>query len=165
MMKKITILLFIVSLSWLPAATAAEPIKACQVVTRTEAEKAAGVHVADGRLTEFEEKIMQGTTLCHFESLDAEHYKRFVSIELTVAASDAEAAEKFSDALSLVNAPETVKGIGEEAAWGGAISGPKGGLNIRQGKYYLQIKVSRGDEKKNLQQAEILAKKALPRLP
>lgn len=146
------------------AASASDAIDACSVVTHDEVEQATGVKMSGGVLTEFEEAFMRGTTLCHFESLEGRYYKRYVHIELTEAESEQEAVVKYSDAVSLIPAPEVIEGFGNEAVWGVDLSRPKGGLNIRQGRFYLEIKVNREDEKKNLEQSEILAEKVLQRL-
>lgn len=164
-MKKTILILCIVFACWFPgAASASDQIKACSVVTHAEAEEAAGVQLAEGRLTEYEAVFMQGTTLCHFESLDAMLYKSFVSVELTAAESEDDAVEKFNDAVYLILSPEDIKGFGEKAVWGGDIFQPKGGLHVLQGKYYFEVKVNREDGKKNLEQSKILAEKILERL-
>jgi hypothetical protein len=164
-MKKTILILCIVFACWFPGAvSASDQINACSVVTHAEAEEAAGVQLAEGRLTEYEAVFMQGTTLCHFESLDAMLYKSFVSVQLTAAESEDDAVEKFNDAVYLILSPEDIKGFGEKAVWGGDIFQPKGGLHVLHGRYYFEVKVNREDGKKNLEQSKILAEKILERL-
>ena len=164
-MKKTILLLVIVFACRFPgAASASDPVDACSVVTHDEVEQATGVSMSGGRLTEFEAPFMRGTTVCHFDSLERKHFKRYVNIELTVADTENEALIKYRDAVSLIHSPAVIKGFGEEAVWGVDLSRPKGGLNVHQGRYYLEIKVNREDEKKNLEQSEKLAEKILKRL-
>jgi hypothetical protein len=164
-MKNTVLFLFLIFASWFfGSASASDRINACSVITHAEAEQAADVELAEGRLTEYEAIFMQGTTLCHFESRDTMRYKSFVSIELTVAESEDDAATRFNDAVYLILSPEEIKGIGEKTVWGGDPFQPKGGLHVLQGKYYFEVKVNREDGKKNLEQAKTLAEKILERL-
>jgi hypothetical protein len=144
-----------------PIVHASEEITACSIVDRGDVEKAAGVQLGIGQLTTFDAKFMQGTTLCHFESLDGKHYKRFVNIELTEASSADEAKQKYDDALAITGSAEPINGLGDQAAWGDDIGRPRGGLNILHTRYYLEIKVNREDGKQNRNQAIFLARKIL----
>lgn len=164
-MKNTVLFLFFILAFWFSgAASASDQINACSVITRAEAEQAADVELAEGRLTEYEAIFMQGTTLCHFESQDAMRYKSFVSVELTAAESEDDAAARFKDAIYLILSPEEIEGIGEKTVWGGNPFQPKGGLHVLQGRYYFEVKVNREDGKKNLEQAKTLAEKILERL-
>lgn len=165
-MKNRIFTLFLVCICCFPvAASASEPINACSLVTHDEVEQATGVEMSGGRLTEFDTPFMRGTTLCHFDCLEGRYYKRFVNIELTTADSHNDAVVKYRDAVSLIQSPEVIDGLGDEAVWGVDLSRPKGGLNIRQGRHYLEVKVNVEDEKKNLERSRALAERILTRLP
>ena len=164
-MKKFFWCVVLVCLFWGPqAAMGEEAINACGLVSHEAAEKVAGVKLAPGQLTEFDMPIMRNTTLCHYESLDSKHHRRFVNIELTRAESGEEAGEKFRDALDLMSSPQHVSGLGDEAAWGGDISRPRGGMVVRQGRYMLEVKVGGGSDRANRNMAEKLAGQALEKL-
>jgi hypothetical protein len=164
-MKNTIVWLLLTAVCFFPLRAAADALNACSVITHGEAEKAAGVNLAAGRLTEYEARFMQGITLCHFESLDGKHYTRFVSIELAVSDTRQEAREKFNAGISMIDSPESVRDIGEEAAWSGNLSSPRGGLNVLAGRFYLVIKVNTENERKDHRQARELAGKILDRLP
>ncbi|MDY0351952.1 MAG: hypothetical protein RBR09_11910 [Desulfobulbaceae bacterium] len=148
-----------------PAALSAEDgLNACSVLTHAEAEEAAGVQLAEGRLTEYQAIFMQGVTLCHFESLDPMQYKNFVSVELTVGESREDAVKKFDDAVYLIFSPEDINALGDKAVWGGDVFQPKGGLHVLQDRYYLAVKVNRADGQDNLENSRMLTKIILERL-
>lgn len=165
MKNRILLLLICCTLNFPGAASASEPVNACSVVTHEEVEQATGVTMSGAQLTEFEAPFMRGTTLCHFDCLEGRYYKRYVNIILTAADSENEAVVKYRDAVSLIPDPLVVKGLGDEAVWGVDLARPRGGLNIRKGRYYLEVKVNVEDEKKNLEQSKALAERILPRLP
>jgi len=146
----------------------ADDINACGLVTKKEAQKAAGVKLAKGRLTDMAavsgSTIMAGKTLCHFESLDRKNYKRFVSVDLSVKDTKAAASQYFKDFTAMIKSPEPVNEIGEKAIWGGVIKTPFGGLHVLKGKYYFIIKIDSGKEKNSFNQAKKLATAALKKL-
>ena len=167
-MKNKWIILVVSFLMFIPSMSVAQGLDACNLITMEQAQKAAGVKVAEGKLTDMEEasgiSLMAGKTLCHFESLDAEHYRRFVSVDLTVKKSHAEAMEAFNDMAAFISSPEHVTGIGDKAVWSEEIKSPFGELHVVSGSYVLIIKINSGKEKNNLKQAKNLAMIALKKL-
>ncbi len=152
----------------LPLTAVADDMSACNLITKKEAQKAAGVKLSNGNFTDMftasGSPVMKGKTLCHFESLDGKHYKRFVSVDLTVKKTQADAAQSFKDQTAMIQSPEPVKGIGEKAIWGGIVKTPFGGLHVLTQKYYFIIRINAGKEKKSFKQAKKLAAIALGRL-
>ncbi len=168
MNKAVLSTLFIFLSLMLTLTAVADQINACSLITKKEAQKAVDVKLSDGTFTDMFEAsgsaIMKGKTLCHFESLDKKHYKRFVSVDLSLKETQADAAQAFDDLTALIQSPEPVKGIGEKAIWGGISTTPFGGLHVLNGKYYIIIKLDAGKEKKSFNQAKKLAKIAIGRL-
>lgn len=167
---KITKLLMLTG--WIVAFSAtlamADLLTACDLMTVEEAQKAAGVKLAQGQLTDLVQvsgmTFMKGKTLCHFESLDGKHWKRFVGVELSQKDSSEEAAAEYSQLIKAIDTSRTVSGIGDKAIWAGSSFTPNGGLHVLSGSCCLHIKINTEDENNDLKQAKALADFALKRM-
>ncbi len=152
------------------AARAGGALNPCALITQQEAAEALGGVVQAGKLRQTANPL--GQRICFYEGRSAAAM-RFVQISLVTTAGLSEdlrrsgysAAKLFQDSKKLLGRPKPVKGLGQEAFWGGSGLKAGAGLHVLARDVYLNISVAAGDARRDLEAAKVLAQKALARLP
>ena len=151
-----------------PLENIAEPIDACILLTRTDAEDVMEVAFQEPRATQYG-KGEAWISNCHYDSLPDEKQIRRAGLlfgphHATEGPSGAYADYEASLRSELGNdfKMETIENIGDKAGW--FDDGLGGQLTIFQGSFRLIVSSSETDTNTSLENQKLLAKKILERL-
>lgn len=160
-LRLLAVLLGMMAIASLCASPArAGGMNACELITQAEAQAALGMPVKKGKLSG---PNPMGQTVCFFDT-NQDTRVRLVQISLLPVTKGRDAKELFKQFTAFLSSPQPVANLGDEAMWGGSGLKMGSGLHLRQGQNILNVIVASGDQKRNLEQAKLLAQKALKRL-
>ena len=159
------IIVVTVLLAVLAAAPAlAKAPAACELITPAEAGQASGLKLKPGKLTG---PNPMGQTICFFDS-EGDSAVRYVQVSITdppaKMRAHLSAGKLYKQIIANLDQGQPVKGIGDEATWGGSGMKMGAGLHVLLGDYYFIVDVATGDPQRNLEAAKKLAGMIVERL-
>ncbi len=157
-------LLLIVIVSFVPVCTWAGENHACDYITKEDVEKVMGLTVTT---IEPHPANPMGQSICFFD-IDAGMSIRFAQLQMMRSGWSKKSAftaeTLFKNNMSYLQSAEEVDGIGSKAYWGGSGMKMGGGLHVYFKDVYFTILTATGDDEKNWETAEDLAKIVIERV-
>lgn len=130
---------------------------ACELITPAQAGQASGLKLKPGKPTG---PNPIGQTICFFDS-EGSSAVRYVQVSITDPPAKMRAhmsADKlYKQIVANMDGAQPVKGIGDEAVWGGSGMKMGAGLHVLLRDYYFVVDVATGDPQLNLKAAKELA--------